>query len=52
MLQMEHVEVKSFLSHLPAIDVDVLLIKGQTLRAQFESLMMIPGENSPSASGE
>jgi hypothetical protein len=52
MLQMEHVGVKSFLSHLPPIDIDVLLIRGQTLRAQFESLMMIPGENSPSASGE
>jgi hypothetical protein len=52
MLRMEHVEVKTFLSHLPMVDIDVLLIRSQTLRAQFESLMINSGKQSPTASGE
>ena len=37
MLRMEHVEVKNFLSNLPVVDMDVLLIQAETMRMQFET---------------
>ena len=37
MLSMEHVEVKNFLSNLPVIDMDALLIQAETMRNQFET---------------
>ena len=37
-LRLEHIEIKNFLSHLPHIDVDLLLIQAQTLQSQFISL--------------
>jgi hypothetical protein len=38
MLRMEHLEIKRFLSHLPVVDIDVLLVQAETLRAQYESV--------------
>lgn len=37
-LRMEHVEIKNFLSHLPVIDIDVLVVQADTMRLQFETL--------------
>jgi hypothetical protein len=37
MIRMEHVEVKSFVSHLPVMDMNVLLIRAETIRQQFET---------------
>jgi hypothetical protein len=42
-IRMEHVEVKSFLSHVPALDMDVLLIRAETLRQQFETFFAAEG---------
>lgn len=38
MLRMEHLEIQRFLSHLPAIDIDVVLIQAESLHAQYESV--------------
>jgi hypothetical protein len=48
MLKMEHLEIKGFLSHLPVVDVDVLWIQAETLRAQYESIFQteLPEEDS------
>ena len=37
-MRMEHLEIKNFLTHLPPIDVDVLLVQAQTIRHQFQKL--------------
>ncbi|EAY12509.1 TBC domain containing protein [Trichomonas vaginalis G3] len=37
-LRMEHIEIKNFLSHLPFIDIDVLLVQAQTMQSQFAAM--------------
>lgn len=36
-LGLDHLEILNFLSHLPTIDVDILLVQAQTMRAQFQT---------------
>ncbi|KAH0785678.1 RabGAP/TBC [Histomonas meleagridis] len=38
LVRMEHIEIKNFLSNLPLIDMDVLLVQADTLKSQFEAL--------------
>lgn len=37
-LRMEHLEIKNYLSNLPSINIDVILIQAETMKAQFQSM--------------
>ena len=44
-LRMEHIEIKSFMSHLPYIDIDVLLVQAQTMKSQFATIFSSDTKN-------
>ena len=44
-LRMEHIEIKNFMAHLPFIDIDVLLVQAQTMKAQFATIFASDSKN-------